>query len=75
MSSSLVELNPPDLLFVTLAVVEGCVQRVRHILAVVQLANSATLILKKKLFKTITYWQLVSFQNGASGIHIFSHTS
>ena len=27
------------------------------------------------LFKTNTYWQLVSFQNGASGIHIFSHTS
>ena len=23
----------------------------------------------------ITHWQLVSFQNGASGIHIFSHTS
>ena len=46
MSSSFVELNPPDLLFVTLAVVEGCVQRVGHILAVVQLANSAIHILK-----------------------------
>ena len=46
MSSSFVELNSPDLLFVTLAVVEGCVQRVGHILAVVQLANSATHLLK-----------------------------
>ena len=53
MSSSFVELNSPDLLFVTLAVVEGCVQRVGHVLAVVQLANSATHLLKKILFKRI----------------------
>ena len=46
MSSLFVELNPPDLLFVTLAVVEGCVQRVGHILAVVQLANSVTHLLE-----------------------------
>ena len=46
MSSSFVELNSPDLLFVTLAVVEGCVQRVGHVLAVVQFANSATHLLK-----------------------------
>ena len=73
MSSSFVELNSPDLLFVTLAVVEGCVQRVGHILAVVQLANSATHLLKKYFSRGYLLAVGVLPKRRLRNPHLFTH--
>ena len=68
-----VELNSPDLLFVTLAVVEGCVQRVGHILAVVQLANSATHLLKKNFSRENLLAVGVLPKRRLRNPHLFTH--
>ena len=68
-----VELNSPDLLFVTLAVVEGCVQRVGHILAVVQLANSATRLLKKNFSREYLLAVGVLPKRRLRNPHLFTH--